>query len=508
MAQCWNLLAGYAGLISVGQQAFVGLGGYALYALIILAGLRSAGVRADQRGDRRGPFSADRVRRLPVCRAPTSRWSPGWWRRCFRLLLAQWKELGGGTGNSLPRTATSNMLGLEQVAALFDVRSAAAREIIIYWAALIVVVVIIAVAYRLLRSRLGLALSAIRDGEVAAESVGVDITRTKFVGLHLCRLRRRDRRRALLPAAGAHLARRRVLGAAVDRLRHLHRRHRRHRHRSRGRSSAPSSSSSCSRRSRASARGTCSILGALAIAVMLIAPKGLWGTFSDATGIHLFPTRRRLLHRRQQGGVTMSTRDFDEHSITDAVVERFAATPDARLKQILTSLVRHAHDFVRDVELTQDEWLAAVMFLTRVGHMSDDKRQEFILLSDTLGISMLVDAINHRQPEGATETTVLGPFYVQDPPVMRARRRHLGWARGHAALRQRQRHRAGRHAAGRRVRRCLAGRRRRVLRRAEGRATIRSCAPASSPMRQGGSRSGRWCRTSIRSPTTDRSATC
>ncbi|HEX4298785.1 MAG TPA: intradiol ring-cleavage dioxygenase, partial [Devosia sp.] len=88
-----------------------------------------------------------------------------------------------------------------------------------------------------------------------------------------------------------------------------------------------------------------------------------------------------------------------------------------RLKQILTSLVRHAHDFVRDVELTQDEWLAAIMFLTRTGHLSDDKRQEFILLSDTLGISMLVDAINHRQPAGATETTVLGPFYVQNPPV-------------------------------------------------------------------------------------------
>jgi hydroxyquinol 1,2-dioxygenase len=113
----------------------------------------------------------------------------------------------------------------------------------------------------------------------------------------------------------------------------------------------------------------------------------------------------------------MPTRDFNEHSITGAVVERFAATPNPRLKQILTSLVRHAHDFVRDVELTQDEWLAAIMFLTRTGQISDDKRQEFILLSDTLGISMLVDAINHRQPAGATETTVLGPFYVQNPPV-------------------------------------------------------------------------------------------
>lgn len=112
----------------------------------------------------------------------------------------------------------------------------------------------------------------------------------------------------------------------------------------------------------------------------------------------------------------MSTRDFDEHSITDAVVERFADTPDPRLKTVLQSLVRHAHDFVRDVDLTMDEWLYAIEFLTRTGQISDDKRQEFILLSDTLGISMLTDAINHRMPEGATETTVLGPFYVQNPP--------------------------------------------------------------------------------------------
>ncbi len=114
----------------------------------------------------------------------------------------------------------------------------------------------------------------------------------------------------------------------------------------------------------------------------------------------------------------MSTRDFDEHSITQAVLDRFANTPDPRLKQVLQSLVRHAHDFVRDVDLSLDEWLAAIMFLTRTGQISDDKRQEFILLSDTLGISMLVDAINHRMPEGATETTVLGPFYVQNPPEL------------------------------------------------------------------------------------------
>ena len=109
-------------------------------------------------------------------------------------------------------------------------------------------------------------------------------------------------------------------------------------------------------------------------------------------------------------------RDFDEHNITQAVVERFAGTPDARLKQLMTSLVRHLHDFVRDVEPSFEEWLAAVTFLTRTGQMCDARRQEFILLSDTLGVSMLVDAINHRLPAGATETTVLGPFHVEGSP--------------------------------------------------------------------------------------------
>jgi hydroxyquinol 1,2-dioxygenase len=109
--------------------------------------------------------------------------------------------------------------------------------------------------------------------------------------------------------------------------------------------------------------------------------------------------------------------DFNEHTITDAVIERFAGTPDPRLKAIMDSLVRHLHDFVRDVEPTFDEWMGAIQFLTRTGQMCSDTRQEFILLSDVLGVSMLVDAINHRQPEGATETTVLGPFYVDNPPV-------------------------------------------------------------------------------------------
>jgi len=89
-------------------------------------------------------------------------------------------------------------------------------------------------------------------------------------------------------------------------------------------------------------------------------------------------------------------RDFDENNITAAVIDRYKNTPDPRLKQIMTSLVQHLHDFVRDVEPTEAEWGKAIDFLTRTGKLCTDKRQEFILLSDTLGVSMLVDAINHR----------------------------------------------------------------------------------------------------------------
>src|SRR5271154_2008033 len=109
-------------------------------------------------------------------------------------------------------------------------------------------------------------------------------------------------------------------------------------------------------------------------------------------------------------------RDFDENNITAAVIDRYKNTPDPRLKEIMTSLVRHLHDFVRDVEPTEAEWGQAIDYLTRTGQLCTDKRQEFILLSDTLGVSMLVDAITPRFSKGATEPTVMGPFYVQNPP--------------------------------------------------------------------------------------------
>lgn len=109
-------------------------------------------------------------------------------------------------------------------------------------------------------------------------------------------------------------------------------------------------------------------------------------------------------------------RDLNEHTITQAVLDRIAETPDPRLKAVMSSLVQHLHGFVRDVEPTFEEWQAVIGFLTRTGQTCTGTRQEFILLSDVLGVSMLVDAINHRQPAGATETTVLGPFHVTDVP--------------------------------------------------------------------------------------------
>ncbi len=109
-------------------------------------------------------------------------------------------------------------------------------------------------------------------------------------------------------------------------------------------------------------------------------------------------------------------RNFDETNITAAVLEKVQQAGDARVRRISGALVRHLHAFIREIEPTEAEWAFAIDFLTRTGHMCDATRQEFILLSDTLGVSMLVDAINHRLPGNATETTVLGPFYHRGAP--------------------------------------------------------------------------------------------
>jgi hydroxyquinol 1,2-dioxygenase len=110
-------------------------------------------------------------------------------------------------------------------------------------------------------------------------------------------------------------------------------------------------------------------------------------------------------------------RNIDEHNITDAVISRLQGCGDERLQEVLTSLVRHLHAFVRETRLSEAEWLRGIEFLTATGHMSDDKRQEFILLSDTLGVSMLTVALNHGTAPGATESTVFGPFHVETAPA-------------------------------------------------------------------------------------------
>ena len=293
IAQCWNLLAGYAGLISVGQQAFVGLGGYGLFALVVIWGIDPLLAI---------PLAAlvAMVIAIPVgfvvFRLQGAYFAVGTWvvAEVCRLVLAQWKVLGGGTGNSLPRTATTEMFGLDTVNALFHVRNAVGREIIIYWLALLLAVIVIAIAYGLLRSRVGLALSAVRDGEVAAESVGVDITRTKFIvylfaalgaslagGIYFLDSGRISPDSAftvldwtayvifIVVIGGIGTIEGPILGAIVFVV----------------------------LQSTLSSFGPwyLLLLGALGIAVMLVAPKGIWGTFSAATGIHLFPTRRRLI---------------------------------------------------------------------------------------------------------------------------------------------------------------------------------------------------------------------
>jgi branched-chain amino acid transport system permease protein len=179
LAQHWNLLAGYAGLVSIGQQAFVGLGAYLLFALTIHAGIDPllailvAGLLA-------GLLALPTA--LVVFRLQGAYFAIGTWvmAEVYRLVFAQFRQLGGGTGTSLPSFVTNEVAGIGWVKALFGVRTSAARDIITYWVALLLAACTILAVYLVLRSRHGLALAAIRDSESAAESVGVDSFRTKL----------------------------------------------------------------------------------------------------------------------------------------------------------------------------------------------------------------------------------------------------------------------------------------------------------------------------------------
>jgi hydroxyquinol 1,2-dioxygenase len=126
--------------------------------------------------------------------------------------------------------------------------------------------------------------------------------------------------------------------------------------------------------------------------------------------------------------------DFSEDNITQIAIERLEGVDDARFKEIMSKLIQHLHDFVRDAEITMAEWKVAIDFLTATGQKCDDKRQEFILLSDTLGVSMLVDAITNRKEPGSTESSVLGPFYRENAPFFEHGSDISGPVEGEAAL--------------------------------------------------------------------------
>ncbi|MGH6629777.1 MAG: intradiol ring-cleavage dioxygenase [Burkholderiales bacterium] len=112
----------------------------------------------------------------------------------------------------------------------------------------------------------------------------------------------------------------------------------------------------------------------------------------------------------------MPVRKFSEKKLTAEVLHRIRRTKNPRLKQVMTGYIKHLHAFVRDVKPTPEEWMQGIQFLTETGHWCTGKRQEFILMSDTLGVSMLVDALNYKAGAGATQSTVLGPFHRENAP--------------------------------------------------------------------------------------------
>jgi len=303
LAQCWNLLAGYAGLISVGQQLFVGCGGYAMFATVSLLGfdpilaILAAGIFAT-------------LVAVPTAFFTFRLYGPyfaiGTWviAEVGRLLFAQWKMLGGGTGTSLPRDATRDMLGIRLLKELFRMKAGEAGDAVTYWLALILVVVTIGFIYRLLRSKQGLGLAAVRDNEQAARAVGVDAVRMKtlvyLVTAFLtgaCGALIYIQKQRISPDAtfsvidwtayvifivvigGIGTVEGPIVGVIVFFL----------------------------LQNLLADYGSwyLLLLGAIAIVTMLFAPRGLWGLFSARTGIQLFPVRRILKggsSQHRQGG--------------------------------------------------------------------------------------------------------------------------------------------------------------------------------------------------------------
>lgn len=295
LAMNWNMLAGFAGLVSVGQQAFVGIGAYAMFGAIILWGLDPLlGVLI-------GGLVAAALA-VPMAffafRLNGAYFAIGTWvvADIARLLAGQWTALGGGTGTSLPKGTTKEMFGVEWIKSELDVSSAAAADAMTYWLMLSLAAVMLVASYVFLRSRMGLGLQATRDNENAARSVGVDPTRLKAwvflltaFGTGLCGAIAFIQITRVTPDAAfsvldwtAFVIFVTVIGGigtlpgpiigvivfyALQRL--------------------------------LADYGTVYliVLGLLGIAVMLFARRGLWGLFTDRNGIDLFPLRHRPPHR-------------------------------------------------------------------------------------------------------------------------------------------------------------------------------------------------------------------
>lgn len=292
LAQNWNLLAGYAGLISVGQQAFVGFGAYTMFGAVILFGVDPVVAILIA-----GLFSV--VLAIPTAFFTFRLYGPyfaiGTWvvAEVVRLMLAQWKALGGGTGTSLPRDATRDMMGVGMMRDLFGMKASQASDALTYWLALILVVATIGFIYGLLRSKQGLGLAAVRDNEQAARAVGVDARRMKTL-VYLATAFITGMCGALIYAQKARISpdaafsvtdwtayvifivviggigtiEGPILGVIIFFL----------------------------LQNLLADFGSWYLLmlGLLGIAIMLLAPRGLWGLFSDRTGIQLFPVRRVL----------------------------------------------------------------------------------------------------------------------------------------------------------------------------------------------------------------------
>ena len=307
LAQWWNLLAGYGEMVSIGQQAFVGIGAYALFGSVILWGLDPvpalllSGVAA-------------LVLAVPTAffafRLQGAYFAIGTWviAEITRLSVAQWKQVGGGTGTSLPRSATKDMWLVDTVKSFFDVKTSFARDILAYWLALLLVVLTIGSIYWLLRRRHGLALSAVRDNLQAAKSVGVDAAAIKWAvflassfgtglagGLIYLQKARISPDAAfsvldwtalvifVVVIGGIGTIEGPIVGIIVLFL----------------------------LQSLLADFGSwyLMLLGLIGIVIMLFAPRGLWGLFSDKTGIQLFPVRRRLvIHDDQTTGKQLDHR--------------------------------------------------------------------------------------------------------------------------------------------------------------------------------------------------------